>query len=238
MPAPDCGFAGQYDGVTLPHRQSTFGAMASIKYEQPYLCGTTQASSAWVMVEAPRVGDPLTTQHPHYAQAGYIRRGSDVDPNKGLPGLHIFGQWTKKCFTDSSCNGGPNKENVDLAAPAEFLTYRVFQVAANGRVRMVYGANQTLVTETGYSVTNDWDPRWKATWSGETTHTLTSMPGESNDKVAFSLMKTMSSTGSYSFVARSDLTKIGWATCSSACIYQFEQFWPDTGGTGFKIWTP
>lgn len=214
---------------------SVYGTRARIEYRNPNLCGNDSTSvgvsAAWQAVTADSVpsGDGYAR---NYAQVGYIQLGSGAPGSTS--GVHIFSQWTRKCFAHSNC--GTNPSTNDLAAteywPAPTGThfYGQYLRASDDRIHLYAHGDQIDVV--GYDVTGDWAASWRSEYFGETHHDADDLPGTADNKTNFDYLQYYNGSGGINF----------WQSLNNGnsgvpARYNREAYSPSVGGLGMRIWT-
>lgn len=214
---------------------AVYGTRARIVYRNPDLCGSETSgagvSGVWQAVTADSVpsGDGYAR---NYAQVGYIQLG-DAAPG-GTSGIHIFSQWTRKCFAHSNC--GPNPTTNDLAAtqywpaPTGTNIYAEYLRASDDRIHLYAHGDEIDVL--GFDVTGDWSPAWRSEYFGETHHNADDLPGTSTAKTSFDYIQYYNSAGALNF----------WGSLSNGnngvpTRYKRENYSPPVGGLGMRVFT-
>ena len=222
--------AAFYSGMAKDKDASVYGARAIIQQEKAYLCRANSSSSAWVMLSADTETNPNSGLSA-YAQLGYRNNGSTLDES----GYHVFVQWTKSCFP-FNCSGITYNHYID-PAPTGPENYEVYAEASSGH--MVMKHDGVKIGETAYTLSNWWDSEYVTTYSGETKHLDTDMPGSSDNKIRFYQVQKFKSDGSIVDFPASAFSKIPGTTyaCASGCRYGYDRYVPNNGDTGLKIWS-
>jgi hypothetical protein len=222
---------GKYSATST----SVYGTRARIEYRNPDLCGSDTdgagVSGVWQAVTADSVpsGDGYAR---NYAQVGYIQLGGAAPGTTS--GIHIFSQWTRKCFAHRTC--GANPTTNDLAAtqywpaPTGTHIYAEYLRASDDRIHLYAHGDQIDVM--GFDVTGDWSTAWRSEYFGETHHDADDLPGTSTAKTAFDYIQYYNSSGALNF----------WGSLNNGnsgvpARYQREAYSPSVGGLGMRLWT-
>jgi hypothetical protein len=202
------------DWVENPAQTSLYGVRGDIETNVPALCsasgGSPSSSSAWVML--------LPEDMAYYAQAGYVKNGTEV--TQYPTGFHYLAQYKKP--------DGSRPTYVQGDPGTSTHRYAVYLRASDDRIHMERDGNHMLTLD--YDVTGVWDSAWFGTWSGETWHLESDVPGTYSDHTTFNYIQRFEQNGDINFVT--SLTKHSassryWGDVSDATV----------GGKRFDIWT-
>lgn len=219
-----CGTLSNYLAVTeSAYTTSNFGIRADIETNDPALCsssgGSPSLSTAWAML--------TPNQAYHWAQAGYIRVGTDNTGYPGAVGFHYVAQYTKACQPNCSGNG---YTTVVTGSPGTAThTYASYLRASDDRIHMTVDGTNLLTV--GYDVTGVWVNSWAGQFGGETYHAQSDIPGTTGDRTRFNYIQKYGSGGAINFI--STLNMVG----SPPSRYHRDTGAAGVGGLFLDVWT-
>jgi hypothetical protein len=231
--AEPCGTPGVFHvgGHTAPH-EGIFGSRAKIERNEPTLCGVDSNSvvSAWSMVFARSEGGSGGVD---LAQTGYIKAAPDAGYD--FSGYHVFAQWTRDC--NPNCSTGGQYMTVVDPAPTDWQFYTQYVSDSDNHIHMLIGGNK--IAETGYNPANEWQSEWRASFSAESKHRQSQIPGSSANKVRFEFVQRYESNGNINYVQEfADQGVCGaFVAGEGSCEnYHYDRYNPDSGVIAFKVW--
>lgn len=175
-----CGTKNNYYAVAQSSSYSSlvYGVKANIQRYDPALCssasGSPSVSAAWAML-IPQT--PLT----QYAQAGYVKVGTNNPDYPSHTGLHEFAQYTYACAPNCG-SGNPNAATAwGPTPPTGSTTYSVFLRASDDRIVMQAAGSTLLVMNR--DISGEWSTGWGGQFGGETFHTASDIPGVDTNHV-------------------------------------------------------
>lgn len=199
-----CGTAGNFHDDAITSTYPTYGAEANIVAMHPAICGSSSFGNAWSMLSA------ASGSGSGWAQAGY---GNFYGTFEG------FTQWVNKYPAD-------NPSTKYFAAPSGAPQYVVSYNFTDGFLHL--WMNTTQLTQTNFDPAVYWTAPCYASFSGETGHKQSDVPGTLSSPVTFSQMKTMDRN--YNWSSNSGLA------LNSEYPTRYQNAWVSKPSS-FKIWT-
>lgn len=158
------------DGYYTPVSAAIFGVRANIQYGTPALCGSTSASTAWVMLQPQ---SPTNT----YAQIGYLNNGGPNGFDGYSAGEHYVVEYVDDAGTPHVYFGG------DVGAQSH--RYQVYWSPSDHKIHMVVDSTSLGTTWFQPDVNHYWSPNWQGYFAGETFDQESDVPGVPGGHVRF-----------------------------------------------------